>query len=90
MRSQLVKIQVAVVTEDVVYRELSHHLLDSVAVNYAVLKFLIITQCAVIDPDALDLDIGLGAVDGDFLRRILTEAKGGVVNVGTCAIAVYV
>ncbi len=75
MRSQLVKIQVAVVTEDVVYGEFAHHLLGGIAVDDPVFKFLVVTEGSVIYTYALYLDIGLGAVDGDLLRRVLPETE---------------
>ena len=54
-----------------------------------VVELLVIAQCAVVNTDALYLDIGLGAVDGYALRCVLLETETAVVDVGPGAVAVY-
>ncbi len=90
LREQLVQVDIARVPEDVVLLVQRHHGVGAVGVHHRVLQFFVVAERTVIDADTAYLHVGAGAVDGDCPRGVLLEVEGGVVEVGTGAVAVDV
>ena len=88
--AQLVDINVAAASQDVVLLVQAHHVVAAVGVHHAVVQELVVTQGTVVDTDVLQLHVGGRAVNGDARRVVLAEIVAVVVDVSAGTVAVHV